>query len=188
VPGWPGGGTFLSFNDPVLDEVGGLVFTAVVLPGGGPTRRAVLRWNSGTFTTILAQGDAAPDTNNQVFQFPKPIAASDDGATILFHSTLASGGCPGLCPTFGYFVSDSIGLAAIVMNRVDPLPEVPSGFILERLGSAAINSLGEVIVSVELGSGSTFEATYGWTRDFGLFPVALPGTQIETDPGIFKTV
>jgi hypothetical protein len=29
---------------------------------------------------------------------------------------------------------------------------------------------------------------FGWTRDFGLFSIVVPGTQVEVEPGLYRTV
>jgi hypothetical protein len=187
VPGAPSGSTFQTFNYPVLNEGGDVAFQSFVQLPGGATQRDAFRWSSGTIVPIALEDDPAPDAPGQTFAVPKPIAMNDAG-DVLFYSYLHDGTCTGNCHQYGYFLSDSIGLTSIVMNHADPLPEAPPDFVLAGLGPAIINGSGQVVVSVDLSYGSRFGATYGWTRDHGLFPIAVPGSQIEVGPGDFRTV
>jgi hypothetical protein len=187
VPGWPAGTTFQSFYNPVVDDAGKLAFSARVQNGAGPQQQAVFRWDTSTISTIVADGDVVPDMATHAFRLPKPIVMNP-GGTMVFFSDMTYPGCPDICPSQGYFYADSLGIETIVTNRADPLPEAPPGYDLAQFGPVALNHAGQVLVGLVLYSGGPAGAVYGWLRDYGLFPIAAPGTQFETAPGVYRTV
>jgi hypothetical protein len=187
VPGYPAGTTFLYVDSPVLNELDDLAFRAQIQDPGGSTRWMVLRWRAGVFDTILSQGDPAPGIPGETIFACKPIEMNENGA-FLIYSSVASGSCTDNCPSYGFFLVDASGIDRIITDRADPLPEAPPGFTLGSLGPVAMNNAEQVVLTVTLYHGQSFGTTYGWTREHGLFPVAIPGSQIEVTPGDYRTV
>jgi hypothetical protein len=187
VPGYPTGTVFQSFIYPVLNEVGDLAFQATIQDPGGATHRNVFKWNSGNFTTVVSEGDVAPGSQNATYYYTYPLALNDSGAVVLF-ATVSNPNCQGSCPSFGTWFADASGILPIVMNRIDPLPGEPPGFVMQTLGPVALNNANQIVCNVTVEYGTSYGASYGWTADHGLFPIAVPGTQAEISTGDYRTV
>src|SRR5262249_30445619 len=98
------------------------------------------------------------------------------------------------CPSQGLWFAGAAGLEPILFNQTQA-PGAPAGFQIQSLtgnGSSgavvAVNSGGQVAASVPVYNRSSYSALYGWTHDTGVFPIAVPNSQLEVGDGLYKTV
>jgi hypothetical protein len=148
---------------------------------------AFYSWSNGAFTLLVQKGDPVPGVPSSLtFAGIQPIAMNNLGH-VLFRGTL-QGSCSGTCPTFGLWLWTQTGVIPVCFNRGTSYPEIPAGWELDSFNSVALNDADEVMLGARFYTGQYFSACYGWTQVSGLFPMAIPGTQVETDPGVFGTV
>jgi hypothetical protein len=187
APGLAAGTTFRIVEyGRALSQNGTVFFGANAEESGGAWVNALYRWQAGTLTLMAAQNDPAPfppgPVNYELFSF-NVKAASPSGA-VVFESNIANDCTVGGCITKGLFYDDGSGPVTIATNRVDPLPGMPTWSILSNFDFVGMNDLGHVA----FGASGNFSAVFGWTAKQGLFPITVPGQQLQLSPGEYNTV
>ncbi len=137
----------------------------------------------GTVSAVVLKGDPAPDGSaTATFSNPMAFAADPNGDVLIYSDIFDS--CSS-CPSEGVFVKDGAGLHVLATNRADPLPSVPPNMFVQGFDSGALNDSGWALFHVTLSN--SYSAIYGWTQTTGLFPIVVPGTQLEIAPGVYRT-
>jgi hypothetical protein len=76
----------------------------------------------------------------------------------------------------------------IAFNESDPMPGAPTNFKLTSFEEMAVNDLNQVVFAADLTFGTSNDSVFGWTTSSGVFPIAVPGTQLEIGDEEFRTV
>ena len=182
APGFDPDVNIEGINVPVLGSDGQALFLATVAGPGGFGSRAAYGWAGGELTAVLRKGDEAPGVYPaSTFSSPNPIAANGAGSIVVW-SNLATD-CDDPCPSEGMWRWKDGSLELIVSNRADPIPGAPAGFTVSSFGPAGINDEEEMIFNLVLSYGGLYNCIYGWLPNKGLFPIVVPGSQLELAPG-----
>jgi hypothetical protein len=190
APGMPAGCNLEAFrsNELLVDGTGRVVFATWVAGPAGFRRGALYEWDQGTLIPIALYGQQAPGTEpGSLFFVPTPVAiAAPD--RVLFHSGLENN-CLAGCPTEGLWLSSGGTILPVALKGGDPLPGLPEGFLVGEFTSGAVNDSGQVAFACTTGPSATgYTGVFGWSEGQGVFPIAVPGSQIELGPGDYKMV
>ena len=198
VPGAPMGTVWSTLQEYYLNAAGKVAFSAYVgaLPNGPATGQGLWEWDGAEPVLKFSTGGAVPGAiAGTTFLWLRLLAYSDSGAMVF--SAQFNAPCSGQnCATSGVFVLDSSGLHVVALNYGTPPPGMTSAWRFDSLMAtpnigprATINANGQAILElpVIVTGSSSRPALYGWTTNTGLFPIAVPGTQVETIPGQFQT-
>ncbi len=171
----------------INDQAGVLCHASVAGPAGFHTEAIYRHDGEGLIPVILRGQDAPGAVPGSTFFAPIPYTFNNLGRSVIY-SNLAQGPCsPGPCPSWGaWFVNDS-GPLPILLNNTGPLPGVPANLALSGITGAAMNDSDQVVIGCETYHGTTHRAVFGWTRTDGLFPIIVPGTQLQISPGVYRT-
>ncbi len=184
APGMPANANLDSILDCALASDGSSYVRATVAGPSGALGVCLYRASLGIVSPVVLYGDSAPTGSpTATFANPTAFSANANGDVLIDSDTLDS--CP-TCPTKGVFVKNPSGIHMLATNHADPLPSIPPNMPVQNFDTGSINGSGWVIFHVTLFNG--YSAVYGWTKSSGLFPIAVPGTQLEIAPGVFQTV
>jgi hypothetical protein len=190
APGMPAGTNLERFrsNETLVDATGRVVFATAIAGPAGFYEFGIYQWDQDTLTPIALNGQQAPGTEpGSLFEVPTPIALGGPDR-VLFHSGLENA-CLENCPTEGLWLSSGGTTVPVAFKGGEPLPGLPPGFLLGEFTSGAVNDSGQVAFGCTMGyAGSGYAGVFGWSEDQGLYPIAVPGTQIELAPGVYKMV
>lgn len=168
-------------------QSGVLTFAARVAGPNGYLRDALYRWSAGSLQPLALPSQPAPGASpGSTFLTPTPMAVSTNG-NVLFRSTLSTS-CTPPCPTKGVWLAAANSIFPVVLDHLGTPPAAPPGSTFVEAESGALNNQRHVVLSVRLGPSITRRAVYGWTPRHGLFPIAVPGSQIEVGPDDYRTV
>jgi hypothetical protein len=178
------GGNEFRFNN-----AGELAFQTMVAGPAGFRRRAVYRWTSGTLTPLILEGQAAPGAPQGASFFPGHTDGMNDRGDVVIRSALVvPPSCPPPCPNEGLWLSQGATLRTIAITRT-VAPGAPPGTTISGAGMpVALNEASQVVLQATLSGPISGQGLLGWTAGSGLFPIAIPGQQLETEPGRFRTV
>ena len=190
APGFPAGTNLEMFlpNSAVVDGSGRVAFTTFVAGPGGFRKHALYQWHQGVLTPIALEDQQAPgaDPGSTFFTF-NPMAMEASGI-LVFESDLRTT-CPQGCPKAGVWAITGDTIIPVMLYGGEPLPGYPGGFELGAVSDVAVNDLGQVAFScVVSGPGFAHSGVFGWSKDKGIYPIVVPGTQIELDPDLYGTV
>jgi hypothetical protein len=191
APGFPAGSTISGhLYENKISPVDHVALRAWVDTPGG-IKWAIYRLDGQSVVPVVTTGtpvDGFPGVEVAV-AVPHVCNMSD---TTVFSCSLSN---PGIGPTEGIFIRDSLGIVPIALNHSAPPPGAPAGLQYGPLNSVsqvgpvvALNSNDEIVFGCNLYNGTSYGAVYGWTRGTGLFPIAVPGTQLEVPEGVIRTV
>lgn len=190
APGMPAGTNLESFNanNALVDSTGRVVFATAVAGPAGYRKNALYQWSQGVLTPVALYGQQAPGADpGSVFHSPIPFALAGPDR-IAFVSNLETT-CPEGCVTAGLWLSSDGTITPIALKGGDPLPGLPENFVLGSFSSAAMNDSGQLAFTCTVGSGGPgYAGVFGWSEDQGIYPIAVPGTQIELASGDYKMV
>ena len=191
APGFPVGSYLEDFLNLGMrfDGSGRAVFASRVVEFGGAITWALFRWSPAGLERLVSEGEAVPGAPaGSTFLKPRPAAVNSLGDVVFFAGI--SSPCPSTCPERGVFLRNTQGVVPVLFDDLPTLPGLPPAYTPGLLESADINGAGQVSVQlrVEGGTGLT-RAAYGWTIEGGLFPIIVPGLQIDRNgSGEFLTV
>jgi len=189
APGMPAGSNLEFFADDsaLADDAGRVAFTTWVAGPGGFYHQGLFLWDSGSLVPVAVFGQQAPGASEgSVFSNPRVLALS--ATALVFESSLATT-CDPPCTKNGVWVYTGGALHPIVLDGQDPYAGVPPIFAVGAFGSAAVDASSRVLLELSLAKdGSSWSAVVGWTADRGLFPVLVPGMQLEVAPDDFRMV
>lgn len=169
----------------LFTDAGEAVFEARVAGPGGFYNNALYRAHGGVLTPLVLYGDPAPGGDpSAVFFDPAPWDTTVLGTTLVRAGLQTS--CPNPCPSYGVFVRTATTVYPVVQDRQDSLPGAPANYTLQAIRNASINASEQVVVTCELSNGGL--ALCGWTAATGLFPIAVPGGQLEFAAGDYHTI
>jgi hypothetical protein len=156
---------------------------------GGPIGRAIYRWDGHALEVAVRSGMAAPGASGTFNTFS--IYSVNRDGDVLFWSALTTPCFPPSCASAGMWVARASGeILPVALNNVPPPGAPPTVTGVASVERAAINDSGIAILQVGLAgnvSGGGWSVV-GWRDGDGLFPIAIPGTQMEVLPDQFRTV
>lgn len=181
-------GTISPSGEVVTDSAGTLVFNGKLSTPGNPDRSVLYRLGTSGGTRIATQGDPAPGAGpTGTILSPSPLAITDAGS-VFFVSGIQNN-CPvPPCAGEGVYHWRPGELSPVLLRNAGPLPEVPRNWSQEEIVQVATNGLDQAVVQVRLHFGTSYQAVFGWSERNGLFPIAVPGTQLEVAKGDYRTV
>jgi hypothetical protein len=186
APGMPAGSNLETFSSYEVDDNGDVLFTSLVAYPTGGGKHATYRWSSGVLTLISAYGDAPPDVNPGTVAFEAtPWDAKAQGSVAL-NISLQTNCYP--CPSRGIWLKNSTGYHTIATNGGFAYPDMPAGFEQASFDSLAMNSLDQVLLGMRFYAGYSVNAIYGWSPDTGIFPIAVPGVQVDLGNHVYRTI
>jgi len=187
APGMPAGSNIETFTAAEVDATGGILFTAfVAFPTGGGSF-ATYRWSSGSLTLLTAQGDVLPGViPGSVVAGAQPWDANALGSVALNISLQPA--CNPPCSSRGLWLRSAAGYETIAMNGDFPYPGMPAGFTFASFDSLAMNNQDQVVFGMRAYAGTSVNAVYGWSRETGLFPIAVPGGQFDLGLQDYRTI
>jgi hypothetical protein len=186
APGFSASDNLELFGEMILNDGGNVLFDVQIAGPNMFKAHGLYAWSPSGPTPVAISGQTAPGADPaSSFWAPKAWGFNGTGS-VLFYSNLQNVCID--CPSEGLWLRDSSGMHAVMLNRKDPLPQAPPGFEVLQIESAALNDLDHVVVQVKLYNGSAYRAVYGYRSASGLFPIAVPGSQIEVAPGDYRTV
>lgn len=135
---------------------------------------------------------------------PVPVGPPDapDGATIGLCSLLranATGSlvirsqietdCASQCASHGLFVvpPDS-GILPVAYNRSPGAPGMDEELSIAWISSALLNNRNQIAFEAGVEPTIRLDGVLGWDPLRGMFPIVVPGTRIETEPGLIRVV
>jgi|GEM_PF-3302786 len=146
-------------------------------------------WENGVFRTLMKQGDIAPGVpGNLPLVFGTIHAINDQGDTV-FSADIDPINCNETCIRNGLFIDENGTLTNIAYDEMSPVPGLSDVFEYSGTGLSAINNSRQLIfqAAVRLNN-APYVAVFGWDPDNGMFPIAVPGTQLEVAPGDIRVV
>jgi len=187
APGMPAGSVFSDFPASVLiDDQGEAAIQTKVLGTDNVQRFVVYRINQGALNLIVAAGQPAPGADaSATFFIPQRAALNDHNP--LINSGLSTG-CQPPCVTSGLWLTDATNPPVIVAANSFAFPEIPSGWDFGGFQTAALDASDQVVFQCMFFHGSSYRAVFGWTALAGVFPIAVPGSQFQVNPGDVRTV
>lgn len=187
LPGYPGHVARTVF--PEVQSVTGDIYIAADADPGSPVpvyRETLFVRHQGQDTPLIRHGDVAPTGEpGATFSLPRPLAVNANGDLLVYSGVLTGSGCT-VCPTWGLWLVDSNGATPVALSRPNPWPGAPPTWTAQGIGISAMNSSGQVIFNVAFSNNSG--GVYGWTRAHGLFPITVPGSQVDLGAAGHRTV
>ena len=169
-----------------LEQNGDVVFASQVAGPSGYWKTALFRWQQGSLQTLITPEDPVPNSApGTVFFNPQVVDVNADGDLLV--SASITGGCDP-CPTRGLFMLRQGVLTTIATNRADPLSGAPSNSAVSAFETGALNDAGDVAFQCILYASGSTRGVFGWNAEDGLFPLMVPGFQMEIAPGVYRTV
>lgn len=189
APGTPGGQTFGSLLDPVINSFGHIAFFSS-LDGGGS---GIWSNRSGTLSLIARSGEQAPSMADGV-QFLQPTApVLNDADYVLFHGTLVTAADITAANDSGLW-SDTSGSMELVVREGNDAPGTTSGVLFGQFdtNSYVLNGDGQIAFLGRLtGTDVTTANDVGiWATDSSgeIQLIAREGNQLEVNPGDVRTI
>jgi len=130
-----GGGAFITqFNAPQMNQAGQVAFNATVVPAFPETtfRTAILLGNGSELTTIVRNGELAPDTNS-TFEYIDPSFSLSNSGRVVFSGLLADG-------RTGVYAGDGLSITKVAATG----DAAPSGGSFASAFGAQQNNSGQV--------------------------------------------
>jgi hypothetical protein len=190
APGMPAGTNLEFFVDDgaLADEAGRVAFSSWVAGPGGFYGQGVFHWEQGALQPIAVFGQQAPGAEpGSVFFAPRVLTLGADGAVVL-ESSLATT-CTSPCAKHGVWLRSAGELTPIVLDGEDPWPGIPPDFTVGSFGRAALDASSRMLLELALvKDGQPWTGVMGWTPDRGLFPVIVPGMQLEVARDDYRMV
>ncbi len=153
----------------------------------GVNDRALFAGGVGTLAMVSRRGDPAPGTDGVFSNWNVFSLILNSFGQICCQGILEGGTTTSLNDTGVW--AGAPGSLALVLREGDTVPGT-GGSIAGGLAGTSIyfNDQGQVLFNVSLDGGTiTGSALYAWDAVNGLYPVVLPGDQIELSPGVFGT-
>ncbi|MFG0260079.1 MAG: choice-of-anchor tandem repeat NxxGxxAF-containing protein [Phycisphaerales bacterium JB041] len=135
---------------------------------------------------------------------PVPVGPPDapDGATMGLCSLLRANGrgalvirsrietdCGNQCASHGLFVASPGGeLRPAGYNRAPGLPGMDEELSIASITSALLNDRNQIVIEAGVEPSIGLGGVLGWVPLRGMFPIVVPGTRIETEPGLIRVV
>lgn len=189
APGMPAGSNleFFKTNEAFSDDQGRVVFTSFVAGPSGFYKLGLFQWQAGTLTPVAVYGQQAPGAALGTVFFAPRVVALGGPDMIVFASSLQNFCTP--CANDGLWASIGGTLHPILLDDPGWLVGTPDDFMLSDVVAAAADGDGNVVFECTFqGAGSGYRGVFGWSLATGLYPIAVPGTQIEIAPDVFKMV
>ena len=183
APGTLGEADFLSFDPPLINNIGDVVFRASLV---GPDvtfadRRGIWGWSSETFRLIVREGAQVPDApSGTAFEnLGNPRSINEDGQ-FLFSATLRGDAVTFLNDS-GIFLASTTQFRTVARKGTQVSLDIPNGIAFDFVSDHALNNNGEVLLTARIkGPGITFSNDSGiWAGSPGeLRLVVLAGMQV----------
>jgi hypothetical protein len=173
----------------LLSDAGHVVFSGKVAGPNGFGARVLYEWHDGVLTPLAIQGQAAPDIPNDLPYFSAEVHALNDLGDAAFTGGLNNNGCNGECPSSAFFIAMDGEVTGIIYRYMSPLPGLGETFVYDETSLVAINNQRQMIFEggVRLNS-VLLSGVFGWHPDHGMFPIAVPGSQLEIAPDDVRVV
>jgi hypothetical protein len=190
APGFPADVNFEFFRDPVALPRG-LHFSSRVAGPNDFDSFGLWSWTGSDVQPVVIEGDALPSGPPEpplggAYVWPSVLRANANDA-LVFNSVLDTD-CGSDCANRGVFLLKPDGvLTALAYNRSPALPGM-DGLTIESLPSHLLNSRNQIVLEAGLGFPEYLSGLLGWDPLRGLFPIIVPGTRIETSPGVTRVV
>jgi hypothetical protein len=158
----PGGGAYLDFDSPSINNAGQVVFAADVSLSG---RSGIFLYSDGKIAAVVQEDDPAPGGGR--FDFVDLASLNDDGRVAFFGEVTGGGGQSGI------FLWSGGDLSVIARHR-DPAPGGGT-FVLstaQSIFAPSLNAAGQVAFAAGLSTGSTGVFLFA---DGNLSQIARPG-------------
>ncbi len=117
------------------------------------------------------------------------VCASDD--VVMIGLALLPEGCTTGCDAVSrlYIMETDGTLTEVYRSGDGPTLGLLPNFVLQQINSGVMSASGAAVFNATLwDGGANYAGLVGWTREAGFFPVAVPGTQFEVAPGVYRTV
>jgi hypothetical protein len=189
APGMPAGSNleFFKTDEGFSDDLGRVVFTSFVAGPSGFYKLGLFLWQAGTLTPVAVYGQQAPGAALGTVFFAPRVMALGGPDMIVFASNLQNFCTP--CANDGLWASIGGTVHPILLDDPGWLVGTPDDFLLSDVVAAAADGDGNVVFECTLqGAGSIYRGVFGWSLATGLYPIAVPGTQIEIAPDVFRMV
>ena len=183
-----------------FDQVGGGVetllgdnddaaFSARVSGPNGFTRRALYHLDQSVLMPLAIEGEPAPGIPDDLPFITSNVHAMNSVGDVAFTAGLNNNGCGGGCPDSGFFFASHGTVSAIAYRFMTPIPGLGDAFEYSATNRVAINDEREMIFQggVTL-YGASLRSVFGWVEGDGMFPIAVPGSQLEIAPGDVRVV
>lgn len=115
------------------------------------------------------------------------LRANARGTLVIRNQILTD--CGNQCASHGLFVVPPGGaIRPVTYNRATGIPGMDEELSIESIASALLNNRNQIAIEagVELTIG--LGGVLGWDPLRGVFPIVVPGTRIETEPGLIRVV
>jgi len=170
----------------VANDVGDVLFNCVLDNGSGGLRRAIVRTGTGGPQALAIQGDPAPvgfDPTATYANDLRPAAINNAGHAAFVAAYFAS--CPqSPCSSLGVFLDNGTVQPVLLNNRHDTT--LPPPYEVTDFERVALNEFDCVAIQGYVSLGNS-RGVWGWTATTGIFPLTIPGSQVEIHPGDFGT-
>ena len=185
---WSVGAGSCSFN-----SSGETIFQADLMNGdvvAGVNDRATYVGGAGTLSLVVRRGDAAPGTDGTFDAVNNTSQCLNNSGRIAFQAAIA-GGTATTANDSGVWTGLP-GSLQLIAREGDPAPGTSLGELIGQTTGMPeqFNDQGQLLFNNSLTNAAvgTNSALYAWTPGVGLTLVIRGGDQIETSPGVFKTV
>jgi hypothetical protein len=149
--------------------------------------RALFMGGVGTLALVKRRGDAAPGTDATFSAWNNASLLLNSFGEICFQGIL-EGGTSTTTNDTGVWAG-APGSLSLVLREGDVVPGTGGSTAGNLSGTSILfNDQGQVLFNVSLNGGTiTGTSLFAWDALNGLYPVVLPGDQIELTPGVFGT-
>jgi len=173
----------------LLTELDHVLFSCRATGPNGFSRRALYHWAAGTLTPLAIEGEIAPGVPGDLPYITAEVHAANALGDAAFTAHLNNNQCGPTCPDSGLFVSLDDSVSSVAYRFMAPVPGLGDGFVYEGTGKAAINDERQMIFEggVKL-YGASLTGIFGWVETKGMFPIAVPGSQLQVGPDDIRVV
>jgi hypothetical protein len=172
-----------------LNDAGDVVFECRVAGPDEYRSEVLYAWSDSQLRAVVRTDDPAPGVPESPPMLDAELHALNNMGDIVLAATLEDTNCNQSCIRSGLFIESDGHLSNIAYQQMTPIPGLSDAFAYDGTSRSAINDEGQLIfgAGVRLNS-APFDGVFGWLVSDGIFPIAVPGSQLEVRPGDIRVV